>query len=95
MNTKTYAETKSKAYVLLRKLVFSGENNSPKILIYKNAGGCYEYKELKKGESICFSEVKGIVYITSMGDITTTVSRETISKMIEETGVNLIFLKFA
>ena len=88
----TYAQRKSEAQVLVRKAMFENGKNI-KVLIFKDSGGDYDVRELRNGETICYTGLKAIVYINHKGDIVTEVSRETISKFLEEYNINFIYFK--
>ena len=88
----TYAQRKSEAQVLVRKAMFENGKNI-KALIFKDSGGDYDVRELRNGETICYTSLKAIVYINHKGDIVTEVSRETISKFLEEYNINFIYFK--
>ena len=88
----TYAQRKSEAQALVRKAMFENGKNI-KVLIFKDSGGDYDVRELRNGETICYTSLKAIVYINHKGDIVTEVSRETISKLLEEYNINFIYFK--
>ena len=88
----TYAQRKSEAQVLVRKAMFENGKNI-KVLIFKDSGGDYSVRELRNGETICYTSLKAIVYINHKGDIVTEVSRETLSSILEEYNINFIYFK--
>ena len=89
----TYAQRKSEAQALVRKAMFESGKNI-KVLIFKDSGGDYDVRELRNGETICYTSLKAIVYINHKGDIVTEVSRETLSSILEEYNINFIYFKF-
>ncbi len=88
----TYAQRKSEAQVLVRKAMFENGKNI-KVLIFKDSGGDYNIRELRNGETICFTILKAIVYINHKGNIITEVSRETLSAILEKYNINFIYFK--
>lgn len=88
----TYAQRKSEAQVLVRKAMFENGKNI-KVLIFKDSGGDYNVRELRNGETICYTSLKAIVFIDYKGNIVTEVSRETLSAILEEYNINFIYFK--
>ena len=88
----TYAQRKSEAQVLVRKAMFENGKNI-KVLIFKDSGGDYDVRELRNGETICYTSLKAIVWIDRQGNIIIDVSRKTISKFLEDYNINFIYFK--
>ena len=90
----TYAQVRSAASALIREKYAENKNNKLKLLVYKDAGGNFNKRILRDGITICYIELKAIVWITDNGEIVTDVSRETISSILEEYHINFVYAKF-
>lgn len=89
----TYAQVRSTAISLVKEFYKQNVSQRINVLIYKDYGGCYQYKILKDGCNICYTSFKAIVHVDDTGNIVTEVSRETISKFLEEYNINFIYFQ--
>ena len=89
----TYAQVRSTASALVRKHHFE-TGGRVEVLIYKDAGGDFKHVALQNGLTIVYTSIKGIVYLDTMGNIRTDVSRETISNRLQDYSISFIYAKF-
>jgi hypothetical protein len=78
----TYSQTISAAKAELKKY-YEVSNKGARAIIYKDAGGNFDYKLLTDPCTIIYTSIKAMVYIT-LGLIYVETSREVISRAIEK-----------
>lgn len=82
MGKMTYSQTISAAKAELKKY-YEVSNKGARAIIYKDAGGNFDYKLLTDPCTIIYTSIKAMVYIT-LGLIYVETSREVISRTIEK-----------
>lgn len=82
MERLTYAQAKSKACVMAKTY-------KTYVLVFKNAGGNFDYKSLFNSKSIAYTKIKSLV----CGDGSVIVSRETIANILEQFNINMIYIQ--
>ena len=82
MGKMTYSQVVSAAKAALKKY-YEVSNKGACAIVYKDAGGDFQYKLLTDPCTIIYTSIKAMVHITS-GLIDVETSRELISRMIEK-----------
>lgn len=88
----TYAQVRSAASALIKER-HQEDGSKIKVLIYKDAGGDFNMKVLRDGCTVCYTGIKAVVLFDTKGNVVTEVSRETISAILEEYKINMVYYK--